>query len=379
VLVIAVGAFWFTKEWDKTQKIRFAEEFGGELWGKGAKDQAVEQYRPILSILPSDDQAAVVYQRVIEYDLEKGKRESAKLLMQQALKRGVIMEFDSRAAATMLAEVKSNSTEEVDDEDTETRPAIASSKQRAGVSTKSTSVSGRSGKREKHGNEVANHSPDAESSPSVEISDGDILSAEHYPAPPGRRVLYWFKTGLFSDDSSDAVYFLRREDCEMDGVFKGTVLRMFSKDHDTLYEVSGPMAKTLVGRTTTRQRRIHGQFVEVKTQMDTPEDESFEPIIKVGAKPGESWNLERKGFATRFTYLGRSRYRGEMASVVECRAFMDGKPLSVRSSYYVKGKGLVYEKNELPGTTKIPNTEWQTTSAETPDEPDNISPGDSPR
>ena len=121
VIVIAIGTIWFALEWNKSRQIRFAVEFGDELWGKGAKVQAVEQYRPILPILAPDDQAAVIYQRVIEVDLDKGNRESAKSLIHQALDRGVILAFDSREAAGLLAEIKSKSTvDEADDEDTAT-------------------------------------------------------------------------------------------------------------------------------------------------------------------------------------------------------------------------------------------------------------------
>jgi hypothetical protein len=144
VVVIAIGTIWFALEWNKTRKLRFAVDFGGELWGKGAKDQAVEQYRPILPILAPDDRAAVIYQRVIEFDVEKGNRESAKSLIHQALERGVILAFDTREAAGLLANIKSKSTvEEADDDDTAAAAVVKKRKEDTGKATVSVANSKR--------------------------------------------------------------------------------------------------------------------------------------------------------------------------------------------------------------------------------------------
>jgi antitoxin component YwqK of YwqJK toxin-antitoxin module len=186
VLVIAIGSIWFALEWNKTRKIQFAVEFGGELWGKGAKNQAVEQYRSILPILPSDDQAAVIYQRVIEFDLEKGNRESAKSLMHHALDRGLILAFDSREAAELLGEIKSKSTvEEPDAEDTTTAP----------VAQKTTEVRNTGNKHAKHVESTigvtASSAPAADIPPQFDFSkvDYSIPKVDYSKGPNGEKLV----------------------------------------------------------------------------------------------------------------------------------------------------------------------------------------------
>jgi WD40 repeat protein len=89
VILLAVGAVWFAYTWDKARRIRNAMEIGGDLWNKGEKDKAIDEYKQVLDVLSAGPDSSNVYQRVIDYNVEKKDLVSARQITDTAKIRGI--------------------------------------------------------------------------------------------------------------------------------------------------------------------------------------------------------------------------------------------------------------------------------------------------
>lgn len=89
VILFAVAAIWYAYSWDKARRIKSAIAIGGELWNKGEKGKAVEEYKQVLDILSAGSDASMLYQRVIDYELEKKDLVSARNIVHTAQSKGI--------------------------------------------------------------------------------------------------------------------------------------------------------------------------------------------------------------------------------------------------------------------------------------------------
>jgi hypothetical protein len=96
----------------------------------------------------------------------------------------------------------------------------------------------------------------------------------------------------------------------------------------------------------TFQRRISGGFVEIGSQPAHGGEIQWEPVLKLGAKKGESWeDTSPPGTTRRYTVLGFSDYTIKVTGavrrsvVVRQEVLVDGKPTEAIESTYVQGVG----------------------------------------
>ena len=89
VIVFTIFAVRYAYHWGRAPEINGAIERGGAFWNKGEKDKAVEEYKTVLNILPPGKDASLLYQRVIDYEVEKNQNVSAKQLVELAQGRGI--------------------------------------------------------------------------------------------------------------------------------------------------------------------------------------------------------------------------------------------------------------------------------------------------
>ncbi|MCI0703845.1 MAG: hypothetical protein L0241_22525 [Planctomycetia bacterium] len=96
---------WWGVEQDKK---KLAE--ANRQWDAGQKAEAVATYKALiqqdLSSVPTDAERPTVYQRVIEYDLERGDTESAKAMVERALDKNVELPSGSKALTDLVVQVR---------------------------------------------------------------------------------------------------------------------------------------------------------------------------------------------------------------------------------------------------------------------------------
>ena len=101
-------SIFFYRELEATKR-ELAEADG--LWDSGNKAGAVVKYRGILQSSKrsalNENEAAPVYGRVIDFDIENGNPDSAKQLIDQAVKEKVTPLVNHPQAKEMLARAKS--------------------------------------------------------------------------------------------------------------------------------------------------------------------------------------------------------------------------------------------------------------------------------
>lgn len=88
------------------------------LWDAGQKPEAVTRYRSLVASGRATDtpRGAVVYQRVIEFDVGQGNTDSARQLADQALAKNLDVRSDDPAVAGVLAEARAARDKRLEDE-----------------------------------------------------------------------------------------------------------------------------------------------------------------------------------------------------------------------------------------------------------------------
>jgi hypothetical protein len=95
VILFAVGAVWFAYTWDKAGRTKSAIAVGGDLWAKGEKGKAIEEYKRVLDYLVAGPDASTLYQRVIDYYVNKEDYVSARQYVMTARTKGIsIKDFE---------------------------------------------------------------------------------------------------------------------------------------------------------------------------------------------------------------------------------------------------------------------------------------------
>lgn len=106
-LLCCGGIFYFGHTLVQAQKMEIVK--GNELWAGGNKGDAVARYKPILlqkMHVVEQAERPILFQRVIEFDLEQGDATSAKKLVEKALENDVALSLESVQGKELLARVQ---------------------------------------------------------------------------------------------------------------------------------------------------------------------------------------------------------------------------------------------------------------------------------
>lgn len=179
------------------------------------------------------------------------------------------------------------------------------------------------------------------------IRDGDPLAVEHLPLTAGQQLDFWY-THLPNDQRQPRLHLFEREEWLAPGLVKIRIgSRLVEADGRLRRAFDDSIAELLTGWTLTVHRRLHAGFIEEKCDFLDPDEAAFEPILKLGAQPGDTWEFKAPNDVLMvFVYLGHHVHRGQLTAVVECTEYSDFDiPWTVRRCY-VPGKGLWYQEWE---------------------------------
>lgn len=112
---------------------------------------------------------------------------------------------------------------------------------------------------------------------------------------------------------------------------------IFSPDLETMSPTGQPMNKQ-----TIKHRQKDGYLEYLR-----PDRKDWTRFMKLGARPGDSWEYKYGEGKGQYTYKEFTRINGKPCAVLEYVFFLDGKPRIKTTEWYLKGVGYVrYETHQ---------------------------------
>lgn len=186
--------------------------------------------------------------------------------------------------------------------------------------------------------------PGMEAKPTTEPVGGRVLTDSYFPLKAGRELLYDVAVTngavtsvkryrcVFSDGRVD------RETIKLGTLVGGSLLQGGQVKWFRDVKIKDPFPIHLRGNR---------EYVEFGTHMKGDAQVYWEPILKLGTKPGDHWDWHGPEGVFRYEFLRVDRHKGRPAVVVQTTMPPEDAPL-VTTHLYVEGVGEV-ERN----TTKV--------------------------